>query len=417
MKALFHPIDGATLVFFRIFAGLLMTWELVNSLVFGDWHEYTSPLFHFNYLFLPWLSPLPPAGMAAIFSITIAAGIFVSLGLFYRVSSVLLFLGYTSIFLMEASEYINHLYFYSLLAFWMMWMPLNQEFSLDVWAGRRQRKTTLPAWMLVIILFHVSAAYFFAGVAKLGADWLNGTVPTIFMRGRGFENPLLPVLMTYGGLLFDLFITPFLLIRKTRAAAFICALIFHVTNVYLFGLVTFPWMMILLTTLFFPPSWPRKILNKKDYSPREPFSVQPVFTSLLILYMSLQTMIPLRHHLHGKDPSWTEEGHQFSWRMKTRTKSGTIRFTVIDGKGAVYPVNLKNFLTDKQIDDMTGKPDLILQFAHFLRDSHAMEKRKVKVFVSSRVSLNGREARELIKSGVDLAQQERSIYPYKWVND
>lgn len=414
MKELFRPIDGATLIFFRVFAGLLLTWELVNSLLHGDWEEYTTPLFHFSYLFLPWLKPLPPEGMSALFYITICAGVFVTLGLYYRISSILLFMGYTTIFLMEATEYINHLYFYSLLSFWMMWMPLHQEFSLDVKLGKKKEAKTFPLWMLAIILLHVSVAYFYAGVAKLNSDWLSGRVPELFLQGRGLHSPPLVWIMTYGGLLFDLFVVPFLLIRRTRIPAFLCALTFHLSNVYLFGLVTFPWIMILLTTLFFPPSWPRLFLEGHQENTGS-FTYRPVLASLLVFYTSFQLLIPLRHHLHEHNPSWSEEGHQFSWRMKTRTKSGQVDFWVRDENNRFSLVRLQDFLTPKQIADMTGKPDLILQFAHFLRDQHQREGRKVKVFANSRVGLNGRPPQELIKPGTDLAQEERKLSPYSWI--
>lgn len=289
-----------------------MTWEICNSLLYGDWTEYTTPKFHFSYLFLPWLSPLPPAGMACLFAVTLISGFFACLGLYYRLSSLTFFLSFTSIFLMEASEYINHLYFYSLLSFWMCLMPLNQEFSIDARRGSVKKKSSLPFWMLFIILFHVSAAYFFAGVAKLGPHWLDGSLPKLLLRGRGVSSDLTVSLITYGGLCFDLLIVPALLFRPTRTFAFVLALGFHLTNVALFGLVTFPWMMILLTTLFFDPAWPRKILRRSipELNP-EAGSPSLFLYSLIMIYVGIQTLIPLRHHLHDLDPSWSEEGHQF----------------------------------------------------------------------------------------------------------
>jgi len=317
---------------------------------------------------------------------------------------------------MEASEYINHLYFYSLLSFWMCFMPLHQEFSLDRLRNKLPLKETLPLWMLFIILFHVSAAYFFAGVAKLGPHWLDGSLPRLLLAGRGITSPMAVNLMTYGGLFFDLLIVPLLLWRRTRIFAFAAALVFHFTNVLLFGLVTFPWIMILLTTLYFDPSWPRQLLKKTAMTPD--LSVQPLSRAgiaLLSLYLICQIALPLRHHLHDLDPSWSEEGHQFSWRMKTRVKRSLIRFIVRDEAGRIHPVRISDYLTSKQEKDMSGKPDLILQFAHFLRDEHRLQGRQVRVEASSLVSLNGRAYRQLIRPGTDLAREERRLLPYEWV--
>lgn len=416
MNLLSRPIDGASLIFLRIFGYGLMTWEVANSLIHGDWVTYTEPKFHFSYLFLPWLAPLPPAGMACLFALTLISGIFSCLGLFYRLSSFLFFLSFTTIFLMDASEYINHLYFYSLLSFWMCLMPLHQEFSIDQWRSGREERSHLPAWMLSIILFQVGAVYFFAGVAKLSPHWLDGSLPRLLLGGRGIHAELAVKLMTYGGLIFDLLIAPALLLRRTRPLAFIFALGFHLTNVAIFGLVTFPWMMILLTSLFFDPSWPRKILRLRPSSaPIPPRPVSRFGLSLLGIYLLLQVLIPLRHLLHSQDPSWSEEGHQFSWRMKTRVKRAKVRFTIRDESGTLNVVRSEDYLTPGQEKDMAGKPDLILQFAHFLRDKYRRDGREMRVEASSLVSLNGRSYRELIVPGTNLAKEERSVFPYAWV--
>ena len=71
---------------------------------------------------------------------------------------------------------------------------------------------------------------------------------------------------------------------------------------------------------------------------------------------------------------------------------------------------------DLMHDDIIGKPDLILNFAHFLRDHYQKKwKAQVAVFASSWVSLNGRPSREMIIPGTDLAKEERSMQPYKWI--
>lgn len=79
-------------------------------------------------------------------------------------------------------------------------------------------------------------------------------------------------------------------------------------------------------------------------------------------------------------------------------------------------VDHTEFINDRQYKDIIGKPDLILNFAHHLRDYYQDKfKTDVAIYASSRVSLNGRPHRELIISGVDLGREERTILPYSWV--
>lgn len=412
MEKLFRPIDISSLVLFRFFAGFFLGQELINSLFLGDFAEYTVPQMHFSYMFFEWLTPGPAWMMAMIYVCTITAAFMVSAGLFYRLSSIVLFLGYTSLFLMEMSEYINHLYLYCLLSFWMMWMPLNRGMSVDVWRRPELKSSTAPAWNLYLILFHTSVAYFFAGVAKLYPDWINGIVPEIFLRHRGLPLNFTPAI-TYGGLVFDLLIVPALFWKRTRLIAFVAAIMFHLTNVFVFGLASFPWMMMVLTTLYFSPSWPRRFLNK--YLPTHGGSVFQTNKPLgwfLCAYFLVHLLIPLRQHLYPGKTSWTEEGHNFSWRMKTRVKSGQATFLVVNRKTKKTQVELpQRYLTAKQYDDMVGKPDMLLQFAHFLKRKHP----DGEIYVSSYVSLNGRTPRQLIKPGTDLGKQKRHLGYYDWI--
>ncbi|MCM2350359.1 MAG: HTTM domain-containing protein [Bacteriovoracaceae bacterium] len=417
VKTLYRPIDSAIFIYFRFFAGILIAQELINGLFIGKFHEYTAPSFHFSYLFFDWIKPWPYWGMVLHYGLTILGGLGVAFNIQYRISSVVLFLGYTLLFLMEQSEYINHAYLYCLISFWMMILPLDKK------------ESTKPAWMLYVILFHMGLAYFFGGIAKLNTDWLSGRPMNIFLGHRehfplGFiySQEWAPLFFSYGGLLFDLLIIPLLIFRPTRLMGMILSLIFHLSNVLMFGLATFPWFSLLLTSMFFDPSWPRKIPFAAQYFP-PPVQATPEvrprsFVVLaLMIYGVLHLSLPLRHWLYPGTVSWTEEGHMFSWRMMLRHKQGILSFSILDKTNHKYfTIDPREYLTDRQFKDIIGKPDLILQFAHYLRD-HYQKKLDgpVSVYASSRVSLNGRVEQEMIKTETDLAQEVRSIMPYKWV--
>ena len=65
---------------------------------------------------------------------------------------------------------------------------------------------------------------------------------------------------------------------------------------------------------------------------------------------------------------------------------------------------------------MITKPDLIIQFSHYL----AEEKRRegydnVEVRARIMVSLNGRQPQLLVDPNVDLAKQQVSLLPARWI--
>ena len=399
MKHLFKPVDAAIFIYFRFCAGILLSFELINSLSLGDFQEYTAP-FHFTYLYFDWLRPWPVLGLVIHYIVTILAGFLVAFGVRQRLSAVVLFVGYTLLFLMEKSEYINHLYLYCLVSFWLIWMPEPKKGKLES-----------PAWYYYLLLFHISVVYFYAGLAKLNPDWLSGNTVS-FMMTVPVEQIMF---FTYGGLLFDLLIVPLLLWKRTRIFAFLAAVLFHLSNVMSFGLATFPWFSLMMTAMFFGTSWPRKI-TWIDYlypDTAKKVSANRWLVPALSMYCLLQLLIPLRHHLYRGNPSWTEDGHMFSWRMKLRSKKGDVIFYVVDKDSKRTRIVFPNrYLTQKQYKDLVGKPDSILQFAHYLKKISGSG---VSVHASARTSLNGAPVLEMIDVQTDLSQEERKLGSYEWV--
>ena len=50
----------------------------------------------------------------------------------------------------------------------------------------------------------------------------------------------------------------------------------------------------------------------------------------ILVWFSFQILFPVRHLLYPGSPSWTEEGHRFSWQMKLRDKRARAVFMVRD---------------------------------------------------------------------------------------
>ena len=111
------------------------------------------------------------------------------------------------------------------------------------------------------------------------------------------------------------------------------------------------------------------------------------------------------------------KGHNFSWHMKLRTKGGEGVFTVTHPQsGQTWTIKPEDHLESHQVTKMITKPDLILHFAHHL----AEEKRRegydnVEVRARVMVSLNGRQPQLFIDPNVDLAKEEVSLLPARWV--
>lgn len=435
---LFADVDIASLAAFRIAFGALMLvelWMLAPDIA----AVYLEPGFHFTYYGLEWVRPWPGDGMYVHFAVLALAALGVAVGLFYRISALLFFLGIAYIFLLEQGTYLNHVYLITLLSFLMIFVPAQRAWSVDAWLRPRIRAQTAPGWALWLLRAQVGIPYFYAGLAKLNPDWLRGE-PVRMWLAESTDAPLIGPLLThewvvytfaYGGLLFDLLVVPALLWPRTRPFAYLFALAFHLTNATVFSIGIFPWLMIAATTIFFEPGWPRALRDRLarlfDGPPRPrpalapaPARLRPrqrVIVALLVLYVGGQLLFPLRHWLYPGDVNWTEEGHKFSWRMKLRDKDGSVRFFAVDRvTGEVQPLDARRWLRSWQREEMCGRPEMILQFARFLGETvRSDDGGAPEIRVVARISLNGRPPRLLIDPSVDLAAARPSLWPAPWI--
>jgi vitamin K-dependent gamma-carboxylase len=450
---LFAPVDIASLVYFRIAFGALMVWEVLRYFSYGWVHEYyIQPAYHFTYYGFDWVRPWPGDWMVVHFAVLGMLATLIAIGLWYRIATVLFFLGFTYVFLLEQARYLNHFYLISLLALLMVFVPAHRAFSLDSWGRSEVRSDTTPAWSLWILRIQLGVVYFFGGIAKLNADWLRGeplrdwlaSATDFPIIGGLFTEEWLVYLFAYGSLLLDLFAFPLLLWRRTRMLTFLALVLFHVLNARLFSIGIFPWLSIAASALFFPPDWPRRVFGRlgrwmagatEGASPGSPValpapsaapapaSVTPtarrrrITLWLLGLFVAVQVLVPLRHFVYPGEVSWTEEGHRFSWHMKLRDKEADARFFVTaSGSGQPAEVDPYEYLTSRQYEKMSTRPYMILQFAHHLAEELATPgepRPEVRAYVEA--SLNGRPEQLLIDPRVDLAAMKPGPPPADWI--
>jgi hypothetical protein len=438
-EKLFKPVDIAPLVFFRILGGALIAIELAGEALTGFASHYVEATFHFSYLPFAWLSPGPPALVYTHMAVNFLAAVCVCIGLFYRTAAAVLTVGLSTLFLMEKAAYINHTYLYCLYAGILACIPANAAVSLDTNRKPEIRRNEAEAWTLYLLRFQMAVVYLFAGFAKLEPDWLAAMPLSQWLSHRADYPIIGPILalpftahfMSWAGMLIDLLIVPGMLWEKSRKPAFAIVTAFHLSNVCVFGIGTFPWFSIVATALFFPPSTFRRLSFLKDRLPSDDRSDtragsgsatssrnarQTVIAVALSVFVLIQITVPLRRFVYGGHTSWTEAGHSFAWRMMLRTKRGRFQYFVRDlDTGKTWKVQPMQYLTPRQYGEAVGDPDSILQLAHHIRDENRRAGRDVAVTAEALVALNGRPRQHLVDPTVDLAQVERELGPYDFI--
>ncbi|HEU4713208.1 MAG TPA: HTTM domain-containing protein [Pyrinomonadaceae bacterium] len=436
--ALFKPVDISFLVFFRAVFGGILLWEVYRYFTYGWINRYfIDPAVNFTYYGFSWVKPWPGRGMYIHFAVLGVAAACVMLGFLYRIATPVFFLAFTYFFLLDQTRYLNHFYLVCLISFLMCFLPAERAFSIDALLRRKIRSDVVPAWTLWLLRAQVGIPYFYGGIAKLNSDWLHGGEPMrIWLRpltampglGHLFAADWVIYAFVFGGLLLDLLVVPLLLWKRTRLFAFGGAVVFNLINSVIFEIGIFPWLMLGALLIYFPPDLMRRFARAFT-APGEPpldvrsrpqywdLSSQKLIVGLLCAYFVVQLVFPLRHYLYPGNVSWTEEGHNFAWHMKLRTKDGDAVFTVTHpGSGQTWTIKPEDYLASHQVTKMTTKPDLLVQFSHFLEE----EKRRqgyddVEVRAHVMVSLNGRQPQLLIDPNVDLTKEEVSLLPQRWI--
>jgi vitamin K-dependent gamma-carboxylase len=411
-ERLSRPVDGASLVAFRVLFGLLMAASALRFVASG-WVErfFVERTFFFKYWGFSWVEVGPPWLMYGVYSLLVVLGLCVALGFAYRAAIVLFLVLFSYAELTDVTNYLNHYYLVSLLAFWMCFMPLG-------------RRGPFPAWMLYALRFQVAVVYLGAALAKLGSDWLVhgqplGTWMTALADvpgiGRWVSEPGVAVFASWAGFLHDLLVVPLLLWPRTRAWAYGALLVFHLTTSALFNIGIFPLLMPIAATLFLAPDWPRRFFAMPQADAVSRLLSRPAF-ALLTVFCAAQVLVPLRAHLYGGNVLWHEQGMRFSWRVMVRAKQGSIRYRARLPDGRELYVMPRRYLSSDQEREMSGQPDLILQLAHHIAaELRARGIDDPQVRVDALVSLNGRPPVPLIDPNVDLTKVHDGLAPATWI--
>lgn len=442
-QKLFLQIDNSPLIIFRILLGLLLFIESFGSILTG-WvkNNLITPRILFPFIGFEWLHPLPGYGMYFYFALMAILGLFVMIGYRYKASLFCFLLLWTAQYLMQKTSYNNHYYFLILICFIMLFLPANAYCSFDSKRNKRLKSLFMPQWCSYVLMLQIAILYFYATIAKLYPDWLDGTFTRLLYSnktnfpviGKYFTEKWFYLPIAYLGILFDGLVVPLLLWKKTRTIALIANIIFHLSNSLILQVGIFPYFALSFVVFFYPPETIRRIFFRKrptlqPYIDNVNFKGINVLKYLFIPYFMIQIFLPLRHWLIEGDVFWTEEGHRLSWRMMLRKRSGyPIQFLIIDKKTGkevknTYSKNnlsisfsLDHLLTEKQKNKINTSPDVIWQMAQYIKKDFKQKGIDVAVYADCWVSINNHPYKRLVNEKTDLANVKWNYFTHSpWI--
>ena len=144
----------------------------------------------------------------------------------------------------------------------------------------------------------------------------------------------------------------------------------------------------------------------------------PWILGFVIVYTSLQILIPLRHWLYKRDLQWTHEGVDFSWCMMADHHETDGSITIEDPQTKdVYLHAPDTLLSHKQLV-MVNNPYMLLQYVQFLK-GYLRQNTGIKdpiIRTDIQVSVNGRPFQYMYDPTCNLSEVTYSPFKeLKWV--
>ena len=429
MKILFKAIDNSPLIVFRMFFGFLVACESFGAILTG-WVKRVliDPQVTFSFIGFEWLKPLPGFGMYFYFIAMGVFGLAIMLGYRYRIAIISYTILWAGAYFMQKTAYNNHYYLLLLISFLMIFLPSNSYASLDVRQNRIKEENTMPYWISLLFIIQVAIVYVFASIAKFYPDWLDGTFTrnlladstNVIALKKLFLQKWFYLFIAYMGIIFDLLIVPLLLFKKTRMLALLASLTFHLFNAIFLEIGIFPFFALTFVLFFYEPETIRSVFLRKKTSietenRHSNYYGKKIVYFLIIPYLIIQLLLPLRHHFIEGDVLWTEEGHRLSWRMMLRERNGFIHIRIKDlktGEESLY--DYRKNLTDKQIQNLATKPDFIWQYCQYI--TKEFKGKDIAIFIKCKNSINRKEYKTLIDPKFDMAKAKWDYFMHnEWL--
>ena len=193
------------------------------------------------------------------YGVLVAAAVLLTVGWHSRIQAIVVLIGLTSFQNRNYAIVDGEDTVFRLFAFYLALCPAGWAFSLD---ARRRKRRGLPEeppipWGLRLLQIQMSVIYLSSAIEKsMGSEWTSGTALYYVSRlddsfgrlpvpGFLFETLWITKLLTWSVLALEWGLPVFLWIKKTRRAALVVAIVFHLSIEYSMNLFLFHWLMIL----------------------------------------------------------------------------------------------------------------------------------------------------------------------------
>lgn len=417
---LFEPKFPVTLGLFRIGFGLIMIYQFYHI---QDY--FYNVLIHSGYFikydFFEWVSLTSAENLKIIFLIAQVGSFFIAIGLFYRVSSFLVFLIWCYLFFTDQGHNNNHYYLIAMLLFSLIFVNANQ------WGGIKNIKHKpcyVPQWNYLVFKLLVFVVYFYGGLAKLNWDWLNGYPLKYWLTGREdlgaflqsvLEKDFTIYFFSYYGLFFDLVVGFLLFHKKLKYLALFLMIPFHVFNHFLWPIGVFPWLSIFITILFFEKEIAQLIQSQRIESYQSSKKVELLVSITFVCFFSFQFLFPFRQYLYSGKTNWHGYGELFSWRMMLTDKQGAVRLRVYDQNNqSLGELSLESYINERQLFKLVYLPKNFVPFCQFIEAQIKNDARNkglgdIKIYVDAFKTINNRPFQRVIDPNIDLTSVEYSV--------
>lgn len=395
---------------FRLIFGLLMIPQVYHLL--PHVHDLGRSAFVFHYRGLELIEAYSHGLIDFLGYAAIGGALLLAAGILPRIGALVFMLSFGYLFLIDQSFYNNHYYLWLLISFLFVATDTHKSVSLvDVFRKRYSKEIHVRNYFVFGLL--ISIVYFYGGVAKLNADWLQGYPMRLMTSARKMPNPdMAGYFLSYAGLVFDLAI-PFLLWIRPKSWYVVAPyFLFHLGNYFIFDIGEFPLVMMGAWLIYLPladrPGLSFWQLSKEVTGRRTAWSV------LLSVFFIFQLLFPLRSFLVAGDVAWHRQGYNFSWRMMVNNHEATyFQYLVhIPQLNDSYHVDFSKLLTYRQFYHAYHEPYMIWQLAQKLREDAIVKYKvtEVEVFCKSLIRLNQHPESPLIDSRADLGKADYRPY-------
>jgi hypothetical protein len=213
--------------------------------------------------------PQTNAAIEALFWIALASAILLTIGLFTRVNSIIVFLCLASIDQRNLNILNGGDTFLRVAGFFLIFAPAGAAFSVDrfIRVRRGRESAEIPAsspWAQRMIQIELALVYFVSFCWKIqGASWIHGTALYYvyhldeiqrFPLPQWLLNPTILKLGTWAALAVEFSLGVLIWIKKLRYAILTLGLLFHLYLEYSLNVPMFQWDVLSAYVLFIEPA-------------------------------------------------------------------------------------------------------------------------------------------------------------------